>query len=169
MIAGTFVRALPGWMLWLALGALVAASAGWGYTRGATAVQDRWDAATLRQSRTVDLVRQRQAEVTERVVTQYVDRVRTVREAGETVIREVPVYVPTQCDADGRLPAGWRVQHDAAAAGSPADPAGFADAAPVAPDTAAETVARNYLACRLNAEQLIALQAWVREQTAVVP
>ncbi len=169
MITGTFVRALPGWVMWAALGALVAAAAGWGYTRGAGSVQDRWDAEVSRQAVTVAVVRQKQAEVTERVVTQYVDRVRTVREAGETVIREVPVYVPTQCDADGRLPAGWRVQHDAAAAGSPADPAGFADAAPVAPDTAAETVARNYLACRLNAEQLIALQAWVREQAALGP
>lgn len=169
MIAATFVRALPGWVMWLALGALVAASAGWGYTRGATAVQDRWDKRTAEHSSAVAIVRQRQAEVTERVVTEYVDRVRTVQVAGDTIIREVPVYVPTQCDPDGRLPAGWRVQHDAAASGEPADPARFADAAPVAPDTAAETVARNYLACRLNAEQLIALQAWVREQAAVVP
>ena len=34
MIAGTFVRALPAWVLWLALAALVAAAAGWGYLRG---------------------------------------------------------------------------------------------------------------------------------------
>lgn len=169
MIAGTFVRALPDWVLWLALAALIAASAGWGYTRGATAVQDRWEAAAVKQSLTASIVRQKQAEVTERVVTQYVDRVRAVQVAGDTVIREVPVYVPTQCDPDGRLPAGWRVQHDAAASGEPADPARFADAAPVAPDAAAETVARNYLACRLNAEQLVALQAWVREQAAVSP
>ena len=164
MITGTFVRALPSWVLWLALAALVAAAAGWGYTRGATDVQDRWDAERGRQAVTVAVVRQHQAEVTERVVTQYVDRVRTVREAGETIVKEVPVYVPAQCDADGRLPAGWRVQHDAAAAGSPADPARAADAQPVAPDAAAETVARNYLTCRETAEQLTALQQWVREQ-----
>lgn len=169
MITGTFVRALPGWVLWLALAALVTASAGWGYTRGAAAVQDRWDKRTAEQSSVVALVRQRQVEVTERVVTEYVDRVRVIEREADAVIREVPVYVPTQCDPDGRLPAGWRVQHDAAASGEPADPARFADAAPVAPDAAAETVARNYLACRLNAEQLIALQAWVREQSAVVP
>ncbi len=164
MIAGTFVRALPGWVTWLALAALIAASAGWGYTRGATAVQDRWDAAAVKQSLTASIVRQKQAEVTERVVTQYVDRVRTVREAGETIVKEVPVYVPAQCDADGRLPAGWRVLHDAAASGQPADAARAADAQPVAPDAAAATVARNYLTCRETAEQLTALQKWVREQ-----
>lgn len=166
---GLLARALPVWVPYAVVAILVVVVAGWGYGRGASVVQDRWDIERGRQQTVVAVVRQRQAEVTERVITQYVDRVRTVREAGETVIREVPVYVPTQCDSDGRLPAGWRVQHDAAASGRPADAAGFADAAPIAPDAAAETVARNYLACRLNAEQLIALQAWVREQTAVVP
>ena len=110
-----------------------------------------------------------QAQVTERIVTQYVDRVRIVREQADAIIREVPVYVPQSCDPDGRLPAGWRVLHDAAASGQPADPARTADAQPVAPDAAAETVARNYLTCRETAEQLTALQQWVREQAAVQP
>lgn len=167
MIAGTFVRALPSWVLWLALGGLVAVSAGWGYTRGATAVQDRWDKRSAEQSSVVARVRQHQAEVTERVVTQYVDRVRVIERAADAVIREVPIYVPAQCDADGRLPAGWRVLHDAAASGQPADAARVADAQPVAPDAAAETVARNYLTCRETAEQLTALQQWVIEQGRV--
>ncbi|WP_374335151.1 hypothetical protein [Methyloversatilis sp.] len=131
MIAGTFVRALPAWVLWLALTALVAASAGWGYTRGATAVQDRWDAATIRQSRTVAIVRQRQAEVTERVVTEYVDRVRVIEREADAVIREVPVYVQDHCEPDGRLPAGvrWVLNAAACAGRCPAEPAGTADGA----------------------------------------
>ena len=169
MITGTFVRALPGWVMWVALAGLVAAAAGWGYVKGARSVQADWAAATAEQSSVVARVRVAQAQVTERVVTQYVDRVRTVREAGETIVKEVPVYVPAQCDADGRLPAGWRVLHDAAASGQPADAARVADAQPVAPDAAAETVARNYLTCRETAEQLTALQQWVREQAAVQP
>lgn len=167
MIAGTFVRALPSWVLWLALGGLVAVSAGWGYTRGATAVQDRWDKRSAEQSSVVARVRQHQAEVTERVVTQYVDRVRVIERAADAVIREVPVYVQDRCEPDGRLPAGWRVLHDAAASGQPADAARVADAQPVAPDAAAETVARNYLTCRETAEQLTALQQWVIEQGRV--
>lgn len=166
MIAGL----LPPWVRWAALAGLAVASAGLGYTRGASSVQDRWDKATAEQSSAIAIARQHQASVTERVVTRYVDRVRTVREAGETIVHEVPVYVPTQCDSDGRLPAGWRLLHDAAASGEPAEPSRAADAQPVAPDAAAETVARNYLSCRLTAEQLIALQAWVREQSsAAVP
>ena len=34
MITGTFVRALPGWVMWAALAGLVTAAAGWGYLRG---------------------------------------------------------------------------------------------------------------------------------------
>ena len=169
MITGTFVRALPGWVMWVALAGLVAAAAGWGYVKGARSVQADWAAAVVKESLTVARVQVAQAQVTEHVVTQYVDRVRTVREAGETIVKEVPVYVPAQCDADGRLPAGWRVLHDAAASGQPADPARVADAQPVAPDAAAATVARNYLTCRETAEQLTALQQWVREQAAVQP
>ena len=167
MITGAFVRALPGWVMWAALAGLVTAAAGWGYVKGARTVQAEWDAATIRQSQTVARIQVAQAQVTERVITQYVDRVRTVHEAGETIVREVPVYVPAQCDADGRLPAGWRVLHDAAASGQPADAARAADAQPVAPDAAAETVARNYLTCRETAEQLMALQQWVIEQVRV--
>jgi len=128
VIAGTFVRALPSWVLWLALGALVAASAGWGYTRGASSVQDRWDLATAEQSSAVAFVRQRQAEVTERVVTQYVDRVRVIEREADAVIREVPVYVQDRCEPDGRLPAGvrWVLNAAACAGRCPADSAGDA-------------------------------------------
>ena len=134
MITGTFVRALPGWVLWLALAALVAASAGWGYTRGASSVQDRWDAERGRQQIAVAVVRQKQAEVTERVVTQYVDRVRVVEHAADAVIREVPVYVKDHCEPDGRLPAGvrWVLNAAACAGRCPVDPAGDADGAAAA-------------------------------------
>ena len=162
-------KLLPPWVMWLALAALVVAAAGWGWVKGAASVQAEWNTERATQTIAVLRVEVKQAEVTERVVTQYVDRVRIVREQADAVIREVPVYVPQSCDPDGRLPAGWRVLHDAAASGGAADPAAIAHAQPVAPDTAATTVTRNYGTCRETAEQLIALQQWVREQAAVQP
>ena len=160
-------KLLPPWVMWLALAVLVAAATGWGWVKGAASVQQDWNTERTVQTIAVLRVQVKQAEVTERVVTQYVDRVRVVRETADAIIREVPVYVPQSCDADGRLSAGWRVLHDAAASGGAADPAAIADAQPVAPDTAAATVARNYGTCRETAEQLIALQQWVREQSVV--
>ena len=162
-------KLLPPWVMWLALAVLVAAATGWGWVKGAASVQAEWDAERAAQTMTILRVQVKQAEVTERVVTQYVDRVRVVREQADTIIREVPVYVPQSCDADGRLPAGWRVLHDAAAVGGAADAATIDHAQPVAPDTAATTVSRNYGTCRETAEQLTALQQWVREQAALQP
>ena len=160
-------KLLPPWVMWLALAILVTAATGWGWVKGAASVQAEWNAERAAQTITVLRVKVAQAEVTERVVTRYVDRVRIVRETADAIIREVPVYVPAQCDPDGRLPAGWRVLHDAAASGGAADPATVAHAQPVAPDAAAETVARNYGTCRETAEQLSALQAWVSDQAAI--
>lgn len=104
------------------------------------------------------------AAVNERVVTVYVDRVRTVQGRTRTIIREVPTYVPASAPA---LPAGFRVLHDAAAAGEVPDPARIADAAPVPAQDAAGTVAGNYGTCHETAAQLTALQEWIRQQQAV--
>ncbi|OVE46678.1 hypothetical protein [Chromobacterium violaceum] len=146
---------------WLALLALAGALIGFGWIKGASHVQAQWDTATSKQSLRVAHVRQRQAETTVKVVTKYTERVRTVRAAGETIIKEVPVYVSATAPD---LPGGFRLLHDAAARGEPPTSAGSADAPSVAARTVAETVISNYTACRENAEQLTALQAWVRQQ-----
>lgn len=103
------------------------------------------------------------AAVTEKVVTVYVDKVRTVYRTGATIIKEVPVYVPVDAPA---LPGGFRVLHDAAAAGRVPDPAGLPDAAPVAAQAVAATVADNYTACHANTALLNAYQKWWAERGA---
>ncbi|MFN4063429.1 MAG: hypothetical protein ACK4JA_04480, partial [Parazoarcus communis] len=108
---------VPPFWRWLALAALAAALIGFGWTKGVAHVQAKWDAATLRQTLTVAKVRQRQAEATVQVVTEYVDRVRIVREKGAEIIKEVPVYVTVEADAACVLPSGFVRLHDAAAAG----------------------------------------------------
>ena len=52
--------------------------------------------AVQQQTLQTAAIRERQAQATVKVVTQYVDRVRIVREKGETIIKEVPVYVPVR-------------------------------------------------------------------------
>lgn len=136
------------------------------YRLGASHVQAQWDAERARIATAKAKIETAQAETTTRVVTQYVDRVQTVRERGTTIVKQVPIYVPTDsatCD----LPAGFRVLHDAAAAGELPDPAGDADAASVPAQTVAATVAENYATHHTTVEQLGALQQWVREQQSV--
>ena len=111
------------------------------------------------------------AQGTTRVVTEYVDRIQVVRERGDTIVKEVPVYVTPNADAACAVPAGFVQLHDAAATGQPAagvagDP--DAPAAGLALSTVARTVASNYALCHATAEQVIGLQGLVRELHAAL-
>ena len=149
----------------LALVALAITLIGFGWINGAEHVQARWDASVQQQTLQATAVRERQAQATVKVVTEYVDRVHVVREKGDTIIKEVLVYVPVEADAACTINRGFVRLHDAAAAGELPDPAGDADAAAagIALSAVAGTVAANYQTCHENAEQLRALQTWVRE------
>lgn len=166
-----FLRAIP-WQIYAAL-ALVVAVWWFGasrYEAGENAADARHEiadklAADARAVRAAKIATA-QAAVTTRVETVYVDRVKTIREAARTIIREVPVYVPA---TDPPLSGGFRLLHDAAASGLPIvpDAAYIADAAPVPAQVAAGTIADNYGTCREIAEQLTSLQAWVMQQQGV--
>lgn len=106
-----------------------------------------------------------------KVVTQYVDRVQVVREKGDTIIKEVPVYVDREADRACVVPVGFVRVHDSAAANVPVGDPGSSDAAPsgVALSAVAASVAGNYTTCHENAEQLIALQARVRDTEEPAP
>lgn len=98
------------------------------------------------------------------VVTQYVDRVQIVREAGAAITREIPIYVTQKADAACAIPAGFVRLHDAAATGNPAGPpAGDPDApaAGITLSAVAATVADNYTSCHAATAQLSALQDWI--------
>lgn len=152
----------------MALAALAVALVGFGWVKGASHVQAQWDAADQQQALQAAAIRERQAQATVKVVTQYVDRVRVIREKGDTIIKEVPVYVPVEADAACTINRGFVRLHDAAAAGELPEPAGAADAAAagIALSAVAGTVTENYRTCHENAEQLRALQAWVSEMAS---
>ena len=149
----------------LALAALGIALFGFGWFKGTNHVQAKWNAATAAQQQSQVQVQIQQAEATVQVVTQYVDRIQVVREKGNTLIQEVPVYVPIQADAACTVPSGFVSLHDAAAAGELPEAARDADAPAegLALSAVAATVVSNYQTCHENAEQLKALQDWIRQ------
>jgi len=150
---------------WLALVLLAAALIGFGWIKGADHIQAQWDAAVQQQTQQDTAVREQQAQATVQVVTQYVDRIQVVREKGDTLIQEVPVYVPVQADAACTVHRGFVSLHDAAAAGELPTPPGDPDAPAegLALSAVAVTVVTNYQTCHENAEQLKALQDWIRQ------
>lgn len=147
--------------------ALLAAAAGlaWWATDSYNAAVQRADqadttAAALRKQ--LD-----NANVATVTVTQYVDRERVIRLKGDTIIKEVPRYVPVQADAACVVPRGFVRLHDVAATGTVPNPdTGDADVAPagVALSTVAGTVAANYTDCHVDAARLSSLQQTLRDQ-----
>jgi len=153
---------------WLLLGMALALLAVYGLGRhqGGTAERLTWEAQAAKNKTRIAEQGERAAETTVQVVTQYVDRVHVVREKAKTIIKEVPIYVPSDSCP---MPGGFRVLHDAAARGEFPDPAGVADAPAAPAHDVAATVADNYGAYHETAEQLRALQEWVRAQAELAP
>ncbi|RBH86463.1 hypothetical protein BRL93_21465 [Xanthomonas oryzae pv. oryzae] len=145
----------------LALIAVLVGGCVWQEQRVGTARQDR-DAA-LQAKRQAEAERD-SAKTSTTVVTQYVDRVQVVREAGATITHEIPIYVTQTADAACPIPAGFVRLHDAAVTGHPAGPPTGDPDAPAAGITLsgiAGTVADNYTSCHATAAQLSALQDWI--------
>lgn len=80
------------------------------------------------------------------------------------ITREVIRYAQLPADRRCTLDGAWRLLHDAAATGTPADTARVADgSAPAVADAAAlDTVAGNYEQCRDTIAQLTGWQQWWR-------
>lgn len=149
----------PGrWLLYIALaGALWAGYQAWAEHQRENG-REEVRAEFARQAQAADRKREVITQVVEREVVKVVKDIQVVT---ETIIKEVPVYVPS--DAPD-LPGGFRVLHDAAARGQVPDPAAIPDAAPVTAQDAAETIAANYGACLADQQRLRAFQEWARQQ-----
>ena len=105
----------------------------------------------------------KQAVVSDKTVTEYVDRVQIVQGKSREIIKEVKVYVQDTCTLSG----GFRLLHDSAVNNELPSPAGIADAETIGVEAVAQTVLENYQACNTNSETLYSLQEWVREQSAI--
>ena len=105
----------------------------------------------------------KQAVVSDKTVTKYVDRIQIVQGKSREIIKEVKVYVQDNCT----LSAGWRMLHDSAVKSELPDTTRDSDERTVTAQNALETVAANYGICHENSQTLQALQSWVREQSSI--
>jgi hypothetical protein len=129
------------------------------------------DAAALKAAQArVAAVANAQAHATAAVMATFTPAVAATAANFQALTKEIPVYVTPKDDAACTLNSGAIGLLDAAAGGLPAlpDAAGRTDDAPsgVALSALVETDVSNDEAAAANAEQLAALQAWVRAQRA---
>lgn len=176
--------AVAGWRGYaLTAAVMLAVGFAWGWTvrdwkASADTARARIRAAEVRVAEIRDaLDRERaQADVTTAIDTRSVADQARIRTITQTIVKEVPVYVPAEADLRYALPVGLVRLHDAAAAGLPLsdapgqsdDPAGFLEPSDVAPSRLGTVIAENYGVCRADAARFSDLQDWVRQQQAAM-
>jgi hypothetical protein len=164
-----FLKEIP-WKAWAALVVFVlVVLAFWAYgnsryTAGQAERQGAWDAASTAQAQADRNAQDEQAKATLITVTEYVDRVQTIRVKGDTVVQKVPVYIPSDSPL---LPGGWRLLHDAAAQGVVPPPPGSVAAEAVGAQDAARTVLGNYATCHIDHAGYESLWEWAERQAEV--
>ena len=134
---------------------------------GGIANEEEWQKKVLKQQAEIAILKQKEAEVTVKVVTKYIDKLTVVKETNNAIIK----YITTESDNKCELPNSFSVLHDAAAKNELPDPAGASDAkaSQLKLSDATTTIITNYGFCNQNAEQLNSLQEWVREQKRLNP
>ncbi len=142
------------------------------YRAGVVHERDRQTAVAAQQREMRLRVEERLRAETDRLAADL-EAARAQRQVVTRIItREVPRYVrePAPACADAGLHAGgFRVLHDAAAAGVVPDPARVASAPAVGAADAAGTITDNYAACREWRAQVIGWQQWYRTATEAAP
>ncbi len=144
-------------LLCLAIGALVGGWSGWAL-RG-----DHEDAQRLKAVQT-GIVKTAQGKAQgDSLAARQAQAQADQAQADQVITKEIVRYVEVTPAADRcTLPGAWRVRHDAAATGEPAEPARLAHGAadPVEDAAALETVGDNYAICRHAIEQVKGWQDW---------
>lgn len=139
------------------------------YMEGGISTQEKWEAKVAEAKLEMAKKEVASAEVTTQIVTKYINKVQIVKEKGDDIIKQVPVYITKDADAKCDVPTGFVVLHDSASRNEVPDPTRKVDGttSSVKISGVAETVIVNYTTYHQVAEQLKSLQEWIKEQQKV--
>ena len=138
----------------------------YGYMKGSAYAEAELQRFSAKASTQVAELEKKNAEISNNVVTEYVDRTNTIREKEYVYIDTAKNIVPSQ----SVMSNGWVFTHDISASASDADATRSSDASPSAvKDTDALIgIIRNYAICQSNSVQLTELQRWINENKEAV-
>lgn len=137
----------------------------YGYTSAKTkAEKEAFEKENAAQASIIELQKQL-TEAKDKVVIKFIEKTNTITERKYIYVDQAK-NSPSKCE----LSSGWVYLHDSSAKGSIPDPAGSSDAnsSGIRDNQALETVVSNYSTCRQTAEQLKALQEWIRENNKII-
>ena len=138
----------------------------YGYMKGSAYAEAELQRFAAKASTQVAELEKKNAEISNNVVTEYVDRTNTIREKEYVYIDTAKNIVPSQ----SVMSNGWVFTHDSSATASDADPTRASDASSsgITDTTALVGIITNYSRCQQNAQQLIALQKWIADNKTEV-
>ena len=139
------------------------------YMEGGIATQEKWEARVADVKLEMAKKETASAEATVQVVTKYINKVQIVKEKGNEIIKQVPVYITKDADTKCDVPTGFVMLHDSASRNEVPDPTRKVDGttSSVKISGVAETVVDNYTTYHQVAEQLRSLQEWIKEQQKI--
>ncbi len=136
---------------------------------GGISNQERWEAKVADAKLEMAKKDTASAEASTKVVTKYVTKIEVVKEKGDAIIKEVPIYVTKDADSKCVIPNGFVLLHDSASRNEVPDSTRGVDAgaSEVKLSGVATTVTENYTTYHKVAEQLRSLQEWIKEQQRI--
>lgn len=139
------------------------------YMEGGISNQERWEAKVADAKLEMSKKETASAEASTKVVTKYVTKVEIVKEKGDAIIKEIPKFITANADGQCVIPNGFVLLHDSASRNEVPDSTRSVDegASSVKLSGVATTVTENYTAYHKVAEQLKALQEWIKEQQSI--
>lgn len=162
-LAGKWLAGLPRWVWYGIAGILFC---WWLYHKGVTDERARNEA---KAAKVIEKIVYKQGKVTEKIVTQYVDRIKVVRIKGDTIIQKVTEYVTPENDAACTINNGFVILWNAANQNTVPEAATGADGAPSEvklSDVAAQHATESKV-CTETETKLESLQDWVDAQSKV--
>ena len=138
----------------------------YGYMKGSAYAEAELQRFAAESATKVAELEKKNAEISGKVVTEFVDRTNTIREKEYVYLDAAKNNVPPQYDMSN----GWVYTHDLSASAGDADPARASDesSSGIKDNEALLTIISNYSRCQQNAVQLIELQKWITENKVEV-
>jgi hypothetical protein len=150
----------------LAIGAALIGVFVFGYMKGSAYAEAELQRFAAKANEQVAELEKKNSEISNNVVTEYVDRTNTIREKEYVYVDAAKNTVPSQ----SVMSNGWVFTHDISASASDADATRSSDASPsgIKDTDALIGIIRNYAICQSNSVQLTELQRWINENKAAV-
>ena len=138
----------------------------YGYMKGSAYADAELQRFAAKASTQVAELERKNSEISNNVVTEYVDRTNTIREKEYVYVDAAKDSVPSQ----SVMSNGWVFTHDISASASDADATRSSDASPsgIKDTDALIGIIRNYAICQSNSVQLTELQRWINENKEAV-